>query len=142
MSSSCVFCAIVAGTGEADVVLDEPNVIAFLDNRPVFHGHTLVVPREHHVTFPELPTALMSDVMQAAQRVAAAIPRALGAGGTFVAMNNIVSQSVPHLHVHVVPRTKRDGLRGFFWPRQPYADAAQRASYAGLIRSALSEPES
>lgn len=139
MSRTCAFCDIVAGTAPAQVVLDEPDVVAFLDRRPVFPGHTLVVPRAHHVTFGDLPQDLMSTVLAAAQRVSRVMPQALGAQGTFVAMNNIVSQSVPHLHVHVVPRTKGDGLRGFFWPRRPYEDDAQMQRYAEQLRRGLAE---
>ncbi|MFV0532920.1 MAG: HIT family protein [Cumulibacter sp.] len=139
MSRDCAFCAIIAGAERAEIVLDEPAVIAFLDRRPVFHGHTLVVPRAHHATFADLPPDVMPPVLEAAQRVSRTMPVALGAQGTFVAMNNIVSQSVAHLHVHVVPRTKGDGLRGFFWPRQPYRDAAQMAEYARMVRSGLRE---
>ncbi len=119
------------------MVLDEPDVVAFLDTRPVFLGHTLVVPREHHVTLGELPADLVTTVMLAAQRVSRVVPAALDAQGTFVAINNVVSQSVPHLHVHVVPRTKGDGLRGFFWPRRGYGSEAQMAEHAGRLRAAL-----
>ena len=136
---SCAFCAIVSGDAPAHVVLQEPDVIAFLDRRPVFAGHTLVVPREHHATFGDLPSGLMSTVLGAAQRVSRTMPGALGVQGTFVAMNNVVSQSVPHLHVHVVPRVKGDGLRGFFWPRRAYAGDAEMAQYAGRLRDALAE---
>lgn len=137
MSDSCLFCAIVAGTAAAHVVLDEPEVFAFLDVRPVFKGHVLVVPRIHHETITDLPPALLATLFEAVQRMAAAVPAALGATGTFVAVNNIVSQSVPHVHVHVVPRTKGDGLRGFFWPRTKYADATEADAYAARLRDAL-----
>lgn len=137
MSDSCLFCAIVAGTTAAHVVLDEPEVFAFLDVRPVFKGHVLVVPRIHHETITDLPPALLATLFEAVQRMAAAVPAALGATGTFVAVNNIVSQSVPHVHVHVVPRTKGDGLRGFFWPRTKYADATEADAYAARLRDAL-----
>ena len=102
--------------------------MAFLDRRPVFKGHVLLVPREHVVTLPDLPAGLRDGFLGAAQRLATAVVDGLGAQGTFVAMNNVVSQSVPHLHLHVVPRTKGDGLRGFFWPRTKYADPASAAS--------------
>lgn len=133
---SCVFCAIVQGESEAFVVLDEPAVMAFLDVRPVFKGHVLLVPREHVVTLPDLPADLRDPFLAAAQRIATAVVSELGAQGSFVAINNTVSQSVPHLHLHVVPRTKGDGLRGFFWPRQKYADG-ERAAYAERLRGAL-----
>lgn len=135
--SDCVFCAIVAGDVPADVVLDEPDLIAFLDRRPVFKGHVLLVPREHVVTLPDLPAGLRDGFLAAAQRLATAVVDGLGAQGSFVAMNNVVSQSVPHLHLHVVPRTKGDGLRGFFWPRTKYADG-EAAAYAERLRHALS----
>ena len=122
-------------------MLDESDVVGFLDVRPVFPGHVLVVPRQHHVTLPDLPTALLEPLFEAAQRVARAVEAGLGAEGTFVAINNVVSQSVPHLHVHVVPRTKGDGLRGFFWPRQQYESDEERESVAGRVRAALTQSE-
>ncbi len=134
---SCVFCSIVAGELPAHIVLDEPQIIGFLDTRPVFKGHVLLVPREHVKTLLELSSALREPVFEAAQRLAAAVVEGLGAQGSFVAMNNVVSQSVPHLHVHVVPRTKGDGLRGFFWPRTKYASDAEATEYAGRLAGAL-----
>ncbi len=133
----CVFCSIVRGETAAQWVLDEPDVVGFLDARPVFKGHLLVVPREHVVTLADVPPRLLAPLMTAVQRVSAVMPEALGAQGTFVAANNVVSQSVPHLHWHVVPRTKGDGLRGFFWPRTKYADEAEAATYADRLRTAL-----
>ncbi|WP_084528095.1 HIT family protein [Nocardioides dokdonensis] len=135
--ADCVFCRIIAGDVEADVVLETDDLVAFLDQRPVFKGHVLLVPREHVVTLPDLPAALRDPFLAAAQRIATAAVEELGAQGSFVAVNNTVSQSVPHLHLHVVPRTKGDGLRGFFWPRQKYADG-ERAAYASRLRAALS----
>lgn len=134
---SCVFCAIAAGEEAADVVLDTDDLVAFLDRRPVFKGHVLLVPREHVVTLPDLPARLRDGFLAAGQRLATAVVTGLGAQGSFVAVNNTVSQSVPHLHLHVVPRTKGDGLRGFFWPRTTYADEAEAASYATRLREAL-----
>jgi len=131
-----IVCQIVAGELGAEVVLQNDDVVAFLDHRPVFKGHVLVAPVRHADTLLDLPTELMVPVLSAAQRVARALGKALGAEGTFVAVNNVVSQSVPHLHVHVVPRTKGDGLRGFFWPRTKYADG-EMAAYGRLIRDAL-----
>ncbi|SEE64086.1 HIT family protein [Ruania alba] len=132
----CTFCRIVSGDLEAHVVMDEPDVVAFLDARPVFQGHTLLVPRRHVPTLPDLPADLAGAFWSAGQRLASVIPTALGAQGTFVAVNNVVSQSVPHLHLHVVPRTKGDGLRGFFWPRTRYGEGdATRCATA--IRQAL-----
>jgi histidine triad (HIT) family protein len=135
----CLFCAIAAGAAPGFVVLDTPDVVGFLDTRPVFKGHVLVVPRTHYVTLTDLPAKLVGDFFTEVQRVAAAVETGLAAGGTFVAINNRVSQSVAHLHVHVVPRTKGDGLRGFFWPRHKYADDAEAAGYRDRIAAALSE---
>ena len=133
----CVFCSIVAGETPAHAVLDDEVALAFLDVRPLFPGHVLVIPREHHVTLPELPADLLGPFFERVQRVAAAVPAAMEAKGSFVAMNNIVSQSVLHLHAHVVPRTKGDGLRGFFWPRTKYADEAHATEVAARIRAEL-----
>ena len=133
----CLFCSIVAGEVEADTVLETEHVVGFLDHRPVFKGHVLLVPREHVVTLPDLPARLRDPFLEAGQGLATARVSGLGAQGSFVAMNNTVSQSVPHLHLHVVPRTKGDGLRGFFWPRTKYAADAERAEYAGKLRAAL-----
>ncbi|WP_277497528.1 MULTISPECIES: HIT family protein [unclassified Nocardioides] len=135
----CVFCAIVAREADADVVHADDDLVAFLDQRPVFHGHVLLVPRVHVVTLDELPAALRDPFLATAQRLCRAVVDGLGAQGSFVAVNNVVSQSVPHLHLHVVPRTKGDGLRGFFWPRQKYG-AGERAAAAGRIRDALAAP--
>ncbi len=133
---ACLFCKIVAGDEPAEVVLEDEHVLGFLDVRPVFKGHTLLVPREHVDTLLELPEPMTVPLFAAARRTAAAMSSELGAQGTFVAMNNVVSQSVPHLHVHVVPRTKGDGLRGFFWPRTRYADGEAR-EYRDRLRHAL-----
>ncbi len=134
---SCLFCAIVAGEEPAHIVLDEPDVVGFLDVRPVFPGHVLVVPRAHHVVLADVPDELLVPLFGAVRRVSAAVVAALGADGSFVANNNTVSQSVAHLHVHVVPRRRKDGLRGFFWPRQKYASDDEAASYAATLRGAL-----
>jgi histidine triad (HIT) family protein len=133
----CLFCAIVAGSESSHVVLDEPDVLAFLDHRPVFKGHVLVIPRIHAVTLPDLPTELLAPVFGAVARCAAAMVDGLGADGSWVAENNVVSQAVPHLHVHVVPRRRGDGLRGFFWPRQRYEGEEEMVDYAGRLRVAL-----
>jgi len=133
----CLFCSIVAGEVAVDSVLETEHVVGFLDHRPVFKGHVLLVPREHVVTLPDLPARLRDPFLAAGQRLATAMVEGLGAQGSFVALNNTVSQSVPHLHCHVVPRTKGDGLRGFFWPGHRYADDAERASYADRVRAAL-----
>ncbi|MGH3457818.1 HIT family protein [Aeromicrobium sp.] len=132
----CLFCQIVSGEVEAEIVLDEEQVVGFLDARPVFKGHTLLVPRKHIDTLLDLPEPLVVPLFTTAQRVATAMTAALSAQGTFVAMNNVVSQSVPHLHVHVVPRTKGDGLRGFFWPRTKYRDG-EAAEYGARLRASL-----
>lgn len=137
MSPGCQFCEIVRGEAPAHVVSDEGEVVAFLDRRPLFPGHVLVVPRAHHETLVDLPAELVEPLFSRAKAVAGAMEAALGADGSFVAMNNRVSQSVAHLHVHVVPRRRGDGLRGFFWPRVPYADDAEAASYAARLRAAL-----
>jgi histidine triad (HIT) family protein len=135
--SDCVFCDIAAGGVPAHTVLADDEAVAFLDARPVFKGHVLVAPRQHVVTLPDLPAAEVGPFFSRVQRVSAALPAALGCQGTFVALNNVVSQSVPHLHVHVVPRTRGDGLRGFFWPRQRYASDAEAAEYADRLRAVL-----
>lgn len=135
MARPCVFCEVVTGT--EDLVVDTPDVAAFLDIRPLFPGHLLVVPRQHVVTLDELPTDLVVPLFGVVQRAVTAMRTALEAEGAFVAQNNIVSQSVPHLHVHVVPRTKGDGLRGFFWPRTGYDDDAHQAEVRDRLRAAL-----
>jgi histidine triad (HIT) family protein len=136
-ADGCSFCSIVAGTTPAASVLGEEHFVAFLDVRPVFKGHVLLVPRLHVVTLPDLPAPLRDPFLEAAQRLSTAMTTVLGAQGSFVAMNNTVSQSVPHLHLHVVPRTKGDGLRGFFWPRTRYADEAEMADYAERLARGL-----
>lgn len=136
MSVDCLFCRIVSGDADAHCVIETPDVVGFLDVRPVFKGHVLLVPREHVVTLSDLPGHQLMPLFSTAQRVADALTSGLGAQGTFVAMNNIVSQSVPHLHVHVVPRTKGDGLRGFFWPRTKYGEG-EAETFATTIREAL-----
>jgi histidine triad (HIT) family protein len=136
----CLFCRIVDGSQPAHVVLDEPLTLGFLDTRPVFKGHVLLVPRIHVPTLVDLPGELLPVLMGAAQRVAGAMVVGLGAQGSFVAVNNVVSQSVPHLHVHVVPRTKGDGLRGFFWPRTTYASPDEAGEYAARVAGAVPAP--
>ena len=138
--ADCLFCSITSGDLPAHQILADEHTVAFLDTRPVFKGHALVLPREHYVTLADLPPGLLGPLFASVQRVSAVLPAALGAQGSFVAANNIVSQSVPHLHVHVVPRTKGDGLRGFFWPRIKYADDAEAADYAARLRGALAGP--
>lgn len=135
----CAFCTIIAGA-PAHRVLEEPNHLAFLDHRPLFPGHVLLVPRRHAETLGDLPADEVGPLFLAAQRLTRAIERACGAEGTFVAMNNRVSQSVPHLHVHVVPRTKGDGLRGFFWPRVGYRSEDEAVALAATIRGCMLPP--
>jgi histidine triad (HIT) family protein len=134
---ACGFCAIVVGRAPAHVVLDEPDVLAFLDVKPLFPGHSLLVPKRHLVVLADLPPELIEPYFGAAQRLSAAMETVLGAAGSFVAMNNRVSQSVPHLHTHVVPRNRKDGLRGFFWPRTTYADDEEAATMAARLRTGL-----
>ena len=135
----CVFCAVVAGETPAHFVLEEDSVVAFLDRAPVFPGHVLVVPRGHADTLLDLAAPQLPELFSAVQRVARAVEHesGLAAHGSFVAINNRVSQSVPHLHVHVVPRRRKDGLRGFFWPRQRYANEEEMARTAELIKRNL-----
>ena len=133
----CVFCDIVRGDTPAYVVFEDDTSLAFLDVRPLFEGHTLLVPREHYETLADLPRELIDPLFSNAQMLSRAVAEAMEATGSFVAMNNRVSQSVPHLHVHVVPRRPKDGLRGFFWPRRKYRSDAEMASVAESIRSAV-----
>lgn len=132
----CLFCRIAAGEEPARIVLSEPDTVAFLDRRPLFPGHILVVPRIHAVTLPELPPPLLFPLFETVRLLARAVETALGAEGSFVAVNNRVSQSVRHLHVHVVPRRKGDGLKGFFWPRHPYPDEETAARVQEELRAA------
>ena len=135
--TDCVFCAIVAGDLTADVVADTPDGVAFLDARPVFPGHTLVVPRDHVETLTDLVADAIGGYFALVKRLAAAVEGGMAADGTFVAINNKISQSVPHLHTHVVPRRRKDGLRGFFWPRSKYPSPEEAAAVAQQIRTAL-----
>jgi histidine triad (HIT) family protein len=135
--TSCLFCQIVAGERPAHIVLDEERFLAFLDIRPLFPGHTLLVPKDHHETLWDLPGDLDAALLATTKRLAVAVREAMGAKGVFTAVNNIVSQSVPHLHVHVVPRNPKDGLRGFFWPRSKYGSDDDAAGVARRIASAL-----
>jgi histidine triad (HIT) family protein len=121
----CLFCRIVAGDAKATIVYENKNSLAFLDIRPLFHGHVLVVPRVHIETLGDLPATEVDTLFQTVRLLSQAVERGMDAEGSFVAMNNRVSQSVPHLHVHVVPRRKKDGLKGFFWPRTKYTSEEQ-----------------
>lgn len=135
--ADCAFCAIAAGETEAHIVFEDDASLAFLDNRPLFHGHTLLVPREHHEAIWDLPDELVGPLFANARLLAVAVREAMGSRGVFVANNNLVSQSVPHLHVHVVPRNPKDGLRGFFWPRRKYEADDEAAAAAEAIRAAV-----
>ena len=137
---ACLFCAIVAGTEPAYLVAETDDTLAFLDIRPLFPGHTLLVPKQHFETLVDLPPELIGPLFTQAQRLAGAMETALGAAGSFVAVNNRVSQSVAHLHVHVVPRNRKDGLRGFFWPRTKYSSSDEAESVAATLRTALTAP--
>jgi histidine triad (HIT) family protein len=135
--TDCPFCSLVAAPERTHVVLDDPAALAFLDRRPVFPGHVLVVPRDHVETLGDLPADRVGAFFRCVQRVTCAVEDGMAAAGTFVAINNKVSQSVPHLHVHVVPRRPKDGLRGFFWPRTKYASEEEAAATAAKIRAAV-----
>jgi histidine triad (HIT) family protein len=137
LPEDCAFCRILAGDEEGSTVLDEPHAVAFLDHRPLFPGHCLLIPRHHHETIADLPADELGPFFATVQRLARAVPAAMGKPGSFVAMNNVVSQSVPHLHVHVVPRKPKDGLRGFFWPRHKYESPEQMLEARDAIRAAL-----
>lgn len=137
MANECIFCKIISGEISANVVLEEQHAIAFLDHRPLFPGHSLLIPKTHIETLVELPEQDVAPFFSSAQRLAAAIELALQAEGTFVAINNRVSQSVPHLHVHIVPRRRKDGLKGFFWPRHKYQNEDEILSVESAIRAAL-----
>ena len=135
--SDCIFCAIVSGSHDADIVFEDGETIGFLDNRPLQHGHTLLIPRRHIETLVDLPPDLVTTLFTNVQLLARTVVPAMAAEGSFVAMNNRVSQSVPHLHVHIVPRRKGDGLRGFFWPRQKYESNKHRQETRDAIREAV-----
>jgi histidine triad (HIT) family protein len=141
-NDACLFCRIVSGEVPATIVYEDDNSVAFLDHRPLFHGHTLLVPRVHVETLGELPVSQVGPFFKTTQLLARAIEPALGAEGTFVAMNNRVSQSVPHLHVHVVPRRKGDGLKGFFWPRTKYKSDDEILAVKKLIAAEIKKIES
>lgn len=133
----CAFCAVVSGTEPARIVFEDDVSLAFLDNRPLFPGHCLLIPRTHYETLSDLPSGLIAPLFTNAQLLARAVESAMEAQGSFVAINNKVSQSVPHLHVHIVPRRKKDGLKGFFWPRSPYKSESEMEDVQRAIRAAL-----
>lgn len=136
-ADDCAFCAIAGGESDAPIVFENETSLAFLDRRPVFYGHCLLIPRKHIPTLTDLPDDLVRPLFENARLLAAAVRDAMGAEGTFVAMNNVVSQSVPHLHVHIVPRRRGDGLRGFFWPRHKYRDDAHIQEARQAIADAI-----
>jgi histidine triad (HIT) family protein len=138
----CPFCDIAAGRSRAHIVLESPSHVAFLDHRPLFPGHVLLIPREHIETLPDLPEDQVAQIFQSAKSLCRAVQEATGAQGSFLAVNNRVSQSVPHLHIHIVPRTKGDGLKGFFWPRKKYESDAEMAEVARRIRDAAERSRS
>jgi histidine triad (HIT) family protein len=136
VSDDCLFCAIVAGEQEAEIVFEDDLSLAFLDHRPLFPGHSLLVPRVHHEAIWDLPDDLVEPLFLNARLLSGAVREAMGAQGAFVAANNVVSQSVPHFHVHIVPRNRKDGLRGFFWPRRKYK-SGEEAEAAAAVRAAV-----
>jgi len=137
ITSACAFCKIIRGEVTARIVFEDEISLAFLDHRPVFPGHCLLIPKEHYETLTDLPEDLVGPCFKNAQFLSRAVESALEAHGTFVAMNNRVSQSVPHLHVHIVPRRRKDGLKGFFWPRYPYKTEEEGDAVQSAIRGAL-----
>lgn len=140
-SAACPFCTIIRGETPACMVFEDEDVIAFLDRRPLFPGHLLLVPRDHHETLVALPESLVAPLFLRARLLARAVEEALEAQGSFVAMNNRVSQSVPHLHIHIVPRRRGDGLKGFFWPRNKYSDESEMYRIGSVIRATVTRLE-
>jgi histidine triad (HIT) family protein len=136
---SCIFCRIIGGDVASHIVFEDDVTLAFLDHRPLFPGHCLLVPKNHYETLLDLPTALLTPLMANTQLLAGAVERGLEAHGSFIAINNRVSQSVPHLHVHVVPRRRKDGLKGFFWPRHPYKDEASLVAVQQSLRLTIAK---
>ncbi len=139
MPDECPFCAIAAGRQPAAAVLNHPDSVAFLDRRPLFPGHCLLIPRAHYETLADLPEEQVGPLFAAPRRLCSAVEKALGADGSFLAVNNRVSQSVPHLHIHVVPRRRKDGLKGFFWPRGKYNDEAHIEEVRAAIERELAQ---
>jgi histidine triad (HIT) family protein len=136
---ACVFCRIVAREANARIVFEDHLSIAILDIRPLFPGHCLLLPKEHYETFTDLPDSLVGPLFSNARRLTKNVQRVMKADGTFVAINNTVSQSVPHFHIHIVPRRRGDGLRGFFWPRRPYESEAECVAVQEALVSGLSQ---
>src|SRR5262245_28962686 len=136
---ACTFCRIITGELTSYTVLEDDSTLAFLDHQPLFPGHCLLVPKTHYDTLIDLPAALFAPLMANAQLLARAVERGLEAHGSFVAINNRISQSVPHVHIHVVPRRRKDGLRGFFWPRQPYKDEGSISAVLQNLRLTIAQ---
>jgi histidine triad (HIT) family protein len=136
-ATTCIFCRIGSGEIAAEIVYEDSSSIVFLDTSPLFPGHALVCPKQHYDTLMDVPPELLTPLFSTAQKVARAVEAGLGAEGSLIAINNKVSQSVPHLHVHVIPRRRKDGLKGFFWPRKPYGSAEEMKQTADALRSAL-----
>ncbi len=139
MTGKCLFCAIAEHAVDSEIIYEDAAAVAFLDNRPLFPGHILVIPRKHVATLLELQPGDVGPLFTKVQKIARAVERVMDAQGSFVAINNRVSQSVPHLHVHVVPRNPKDGLKGFFWPRKPYSSGDEMKRTAERLRDALTE---
>ncbi len=137
--ADCLFCQIIRGEAPAHIVLEDEVSLAFLDRRPLFPGHCLLVPKVHYPTLLDLPAELIEPLFGQVQRLARAVEQGMEVEGTFVALNNRVSQSVPHLHIHIVPRRKKDGLKGFFWPRQSYQSEVATQEVQQRLRAALGE---
>jgi histidine triad (HIT) family protein len=136
-AAGCLFCQIASRAVESLIVFEDEHALAFLDHRPLFPGHCLLIPKQHYETLSDLPPELIRPLFSAAQRLARAVETGMQAEGSFVAINNRVSQSVPHLHIHIVPRRKKDGLRGFFWPRSRYASQDEAIAAQAAITKAL-----
>lgn len=139
-TADCVLCSIAANILPAHIVYEDRELIAFLDSHPLFPGHVLLCPRKHYMTLLELPADMAAKTMTTLQTLAKAVESALDAEGSFIAINNRVSQTVPHLHIHVVPRRRRDGLRGFFWPRQRYQDEQAKEAVRNAIEREMRKP--
>ena len=142
MNAACLFCQIANGEVDSHIVLQDEISLAFLDHRPVFLGHCLLIPKGHYETLADLPQGLLTPLFANAQLLSLAMERGLGADGSFVAINNRVSQSIPHLHIHIIPRRRRDGLKGFFWPRQKYQDEKHMAQVRDALRAAIAQLQS
>ena len=138
-ATNCIFCRIAIGLIPAEIVYEDSETIVFLDSSPLFPGHSLVCPKQHYDTLMDVPSDMLTPLFSTAQRIGRAVEVALEAEGSFVAINNKVSQSVPHLHVHVIPRRRKDGMKGFFWPRRPYSDAGEMKQTADALRAALAQ---